>query len=99
MKYDDLINLLSDKEKQRLAEAKTQEDLDRLFTAEMWQLSEDQLGSVAGGTSCFTPDPMRTYCLNCGQYIPEADYWSHVVACEQGDGTEPPDFTHTERGS
>ena len=70
-----------------------------MFTAEMWQLSEDQLGSVAGGTSCFTPDPMRTYCLNCGQYIPEADYWSHVVACEQGDGTEPPDFTHTERGS
>ena len=99
MKYDDLINRLSDKEKQRLAEAKTQEDLDRLFTAEMWQLSEDQLGSVAGGTSCFIPDPMRTRCLNCGQYIPEADYWSHVAACEQGDGTEPPDFTHTERGS
>ena len=32
MKYDDLVNRLSDKEKQRLAEAKTQEDLDRLFT-------------------------------------------------------------------
>lgn len=98
MKYDDLVNLLSDKQKTRLREAKTNEDLDSLFTADEQQLTEDQLGAVAGGTSCFTPDPMRTRCPNCGQYIEEADYWSHVIACEDG-GDMPPDFTKRERGT
>ena len=64
MKYDDLVNLLSEKQKTRLREAKTNEDLDSLFTADEQQLTEDQLGEVAGGTSCFTPDPMRTLCLS-----------------------------------
>ena len=55
MKYDDLVNRLSEKQKQRLKEAKTQEDLDSMFTAEKLELTEDQLGSVAGGSGCFLP--------------------------------------------
>ena len=55
MKFGDIANRLSEKQKQRLREAKTNEDLDSLFTAEKLELTEDQLDSVAGG-SCFLGD-------------------------------------------
>jgi hypothetical protein len=55
MKFDDITNRLSEKQKQRLREAKTNEDLDSMFTAGKLELTDDQLGSVAGGT-CFLPD-------------------------------------------
>ena len=50
MNFNDLTNRLSEKQKQRLVEAKTQEDLDELFTPSKLLLTDDQLGKVAGGT-------------------------------------------------
>ena len=64
MKFSDLSNRLSEKQKERLRNAKSQEELDQLFTPEKMLLTEDQLGEVAGGT-CFKPG----YCLNCGNYM------------------------------
>ena len=51
MKYGDLINHLSEKQRERLRNAKSQEDLDALFTPDKTQLTEDQLDAVAGGNS------------------------------------------------
>ena len=55
MKFDDITNRLSEKQKQRLREAKTNEDLDSMFTAGKLELTDDQPGSVAGGSGCFPP--------------------------------------------
>ena len=54
MKVSDITNRLSEEQKQHLREAKTNEDLDNLLTSDKRLLTEDQLGSVAGGT-CFLP--------------------------------------------
>ena len=64
MNFNDLTNRLSEKQKEQLINAKTQEDLDELFTPDKLLLTEDQLGKVAGG-SCFRPS-----CPVCGsEYI------------------------------
>ena len=47
MKFGDITKRLSGK--QPLKEAKTNEDLDRLCTSDKVLLTDDQLGSVAGG--------------------------------------------------
>ena len=47
MKFGDITKRLSGK--QPLKEAKTNEDLDRLCASEKVLLTDDQLGSVAGG--------------------------------------------------
>ena len=49
MKFGDITKRLS--EKQQLKEAKTNEDLDRLSTPDKLLLTDDQLGSVAGGVA------------------------------------------------
>ena len=76
MNYNDITNRLSEKQKQRLVEAKTQEDLDELFTPDKMSLSDDQLGAVAGGIwGCYHPsaiegeenDYERWECPTCGQ--------------------------------
>ena len=51
MKVSDITNRLSEEQKQHLREAKTNEDLDNLLTSDKRLLTEDQLGSVAGGES------------------------------------------------
>ncbi len=47
MKFGDITKHLSGK--QQLKEAKTNEDLDRLSTSDKLLLTDDRLGSVAGG--------------------------------------------------
>ena len=47
MKFGDITKHLSGK--QQLKEAKTNEDPDRLITSDKVLLTDDQLGSVAGG--------------------------------------------------
>ena len=47
MKFGDITKRLSGK--QQLKEAKTNEDPDRLITSDKLLLTDDQLGSVAGG--------------------------------------------------
>ena len=47
MKFGDITKRLSGK--QQLKEAKANEDLDRLSTPDKLLLTDDQLGSVAGG--------------------------------------------------
>ena len=47
MKFGDITKRLSGK--QPLKEAKTNEELDRLSTPDKLLLTDDQLGSVAGG--------------------------------------------------
>ena len=47
MKFGDITKHLSGK--QQLKEAKTNEDLDRLCASDKVLLTDDQLGSVAGG--------------------------------------------------
>ena len=47
MKFGDITKHLSGK--QQFKEAKTNEDLDRLCTSDKVLLTDDQLGSVAGG--------------------------------------------------
>ena len=47
MKFDDITKRLSGK--QQLKEAKTNEDLDKPRTSDKVLLTDDQLGSVAGG--------------------------------------------------
>ena len=47
MKFGDITKHLSGK--QQLKEAKTNEDQDRLITSDKVLLTDDQLGSVAGG--------------------------------------------------
>ena len=47
MKFGNITKHLSGK--QQLKEAKTNEDLDRLCTSDKVLLTDDQLGSVAGG--------------------------------------------------
>ena len=49
MKYGDITKHLSGK--QQLKEAKTNEELDRLSTPDKLLLTDDQLGSVAGGAA------------------------------------------------
>ena len=49
MKFGDIKNRLSGK--QQLKEAKPNEDLDRLSTPDKLLLTDDQLGSVAGGAA------------------------------------------------
>ncbi len=49
MKFGDIKNRLSGK--QQLKEAKTNEELDRLSTPDKLLLTDDQLGSVAGGAA------------------------------------------------
>ena len=51
MKFSDLTNRLSEKQRERLRNAKAQEDLDELFTPDKLLLTEDQLSNVAGGNS------------------------------------------------
>ena len=65
MNRNDLKNRLSEKQKERLRNANSQEDLDRLFTPNKMLLTEDQLGMVAGG-SCYLPE-----CAICGCVIGE----------------------------
>ena len=50
MKYGDIKNRLSGK--LQLKEAKTNEDLDKPRTSDKVLLTDDQLGSVAGGEDC-----------------------------------------------
>ena len=69
MNSSDVTNRLSEKQKQRLVEAKNQEDLDQLFTPDDVSLSDDQLEDVSGG--CFRPKaPTKTQgqgiCSTCG---------------------------------
>lgn len=59
MKFGDITNRLSGK--QRLREAKLNEDLDNLVTLDKQLLTDDQLGSVAGG-NFFRPER----CRECG---------------------------------
>ena len=73
MNSSDLTNRLSEKQKQRLVEAKNQEDLDQLFTPDDVSLSDDHLEGVSGG--CFRPTtedesnpPVYVECPTCGQY-------------------------------
>ena len=49
MKFDDITKRLSGK--QQLKEAKTNEDLDKPRTSDQVLLTDDQLGSVAGGVA------------------------------------------------
>ena len=49
MKFGDIKNRLSGK--QQLKEAKTNEDLDKPRTPDKLLLTDDQLGSVAGGAA------------------------------------------------
>ena len=49
MKFGDITKRLNGK--QPLKEAKTNEDLDRLSTPDKLLLTDDQLGSVAGGAA------------------------------------------------
>ena len=49
MKFGDITKRLSGK--QQLKEAKTNEELDRLSTPDKLLLTDDQLGSVAGGAA------------------------------------------------
>ena len=49
MKFDDITKRLSGK--QQLKEAKTNEDLDKPRTSDKVLLTDDQLGSVAGGVA------------------------------------------------
>ena len=49
MKFGDITKRLSGK--QQLKEAKTNEELDRLSTPDKLLLTDDQLGSVAGGVA------------------------------------------------
>ena len=49
MKFDDITKRLSGK--QQLKEAKTNEELDKPRTSDKVLLTDDQLGSVAGGVA------------------------------------------------
>ena len=49
MKFADITKRLNGK--QQLKEAKTNEELDRLSTPDKLLLTDDQLGSVAGGAA------------------------------------------------
>ncbi|MBR4655866.1 MAG: hypothetical protein IKO68_04655 [Oscillospiraceae bacterium] len=62
MKFGDITKRLSGK--QSLKEAKTNEDLDRPRTSDKALLTEDQLGSVAGGGGPLAFRPER--CPRCG---------------------------------
>ncbi len=60
MNISDLIGRLSAEQKQRLMQAKTQEDLNQLFTPDNVSLSDDQLDDVAGGIwGCFHPSAIE----------------------------------------
>ena len=64
MKFGDITNRLSGK--QRLREAKLNEDLDNLVTLDKQLLTDDQLGSVAGGGgNCYWPK----LCPDCGKSL------------------------------
>ena len=49
MKFDAITNRLSEKQKQRLREAKSNEDRGGLFTPDKLKLTDDQFDKVAGG--------------------------------------------------
>ena len=51
MNFNDLASRLSEKQRLRLMQAKTQEELDQLFTPDKLLLTEDQLSNIAGGNS------------------------------------------------
>ena len=68
MNFNDLTTRLSEKQKEQLKNAKTQEDLNELFTSDKILLTEDQLGEAAGGT-CY-----RTYCPTCGSKLDEVTH-------------------------
>ena len=79
MNYNDITNRLSEKQKQRLVAAKTQEDMDRLFTPDKLLLTEDQLGAVAGG--CMRPSGIYNEnqveyaeCPGCSNMVPANTY-------------------------
>ena len=62
MKFDDITKRLSGK--QQLKEAKTNEDLDKPRTSDKVLLTDDQLGSVAGGVAgrAGKPGEMEKWC-------------------------------------
>lgn len=49
MKFDAITNRLSEKQKHRLREAKSNEDRGGLFTPDKLKLTDDQFDKVAGG--------------------------------------------------
>ena len=67
MKFGDITNRLSEKQKQRLKEVKTNEVPDNLFPSGKQLLTDDQLGSIAGGNFL---GPERFFeperCRECG---------------------------------
>ena len=81
MKFSDLTNRLSEKQKERLGNAKTQKEQEELFTSNKMLLTEDQLGKVAGG-SAFLPE-----CMICGCVISEGGYCKngHLMGAEVQD--------------
>ena len=63
MNLNDLLSGLTEKQKRKLAEAKTSEELDALAGPDVIQLSDGALDSVSGG-GCFKPS--YSGCCNCG---------------------------------
>ena len=62
MNFKDITDRLSAQQKKKLKNAKTKEELDGIFTSEIMQLTDDQLGKVSGG-GCFVP--LYYLCEDC----------------------------------
>ena len=79
MNFNDLKNRLSEKQRERLRNAKSQEDLDQIFSPYKMLLTEDQLDAVAGG--CLRPSGIYNEdqieyaeCPGCSNIVPANTY-------------------------